>query len=253
MWTAIQYVGSGLTLIAFIVAVVAWVHKWQLLKTERLIKSVPKAKRAELVERTLVLFKVDTSNLTRQQQYDLALRQINEQANKSRRTFVIRLAIAALLAALTFFALPKISTPSSGSLSGEIDKTEVMTGPSGNAQLFIHLLIRNAGEATPVNQFNLKINHITSKSINYDGPFEKINERYTIPQTGGKQPIVIQPQDSIIKKTQEAIGKGGEVNGWLMRSLPMVSEGAMRQPGMRYTVSFSDASGKNYEVSYEMR
>lgn len=252
MWTAIQYVGSGLTLVAFLAALAAWLYRRQLLIKERLIQSVPEGKRAELVERTLVLFKVDTHRLTKKQQYDLALEQIREQARKFKLTAGVIVIIAIIAAALTVAAIWQINPATTGSLSGDIDEAAVVPDQGGNSRLFIHLLIKNAGSPTPVNHYAVHIKHVTSKSIEYDGGFQEINDRYTIPETGGRQPIVIQPQDSIIRKTQEAIGKDQKVDGWLMLALPL-PEGVMRQPGMRYTVSFADAYGKKYEAGYEMR
>lgn len=63
MWTAIKYVGSAVTLVAFVAAVAAWLYRSRLLEKERLLRTVPEQERAALVERTLVLFKVDAERL----------------------------------------------------------------------------------------------------------------------------------------------------------------------------------------------
>jgi hypothetical protein len=105
MWTAISYVSSALTLIAFVWAVSAWLYRFRLLRTERLIRTVPETERAALVERTLVLFSIDSTKLTRDQQYKLALRQIHEQAANYRVTAIVVVIIACLAAAVTLIAL----------------------------------------------------------------------------------------------------------------------------------------------------
>lgn len=260
MWTAIKYVGSGLTLVAFLCALAAWLYRSYLLRRERLIKSVPEAKRAALVERTLVLFNIDTRKLTPEQQYNLALEQIRDRAKRFRVTAGVIVVIALIAAVLTFIAIPKVSppptpsptpTPTPGSLSGEIEEVEVVP-QGGNSQVFIRLSIRNAGPPTPVNQYEVRVNHVSSMSINYNGPFEEINVRYTLPPVGGRRAIIIQPQDSIIKKTEEAIATNERVSGWLRLSLPL-PDSVLRQAGIHYTVSFADAARNKYEVPYTVR
>jgi hypothetical protein len=260
MWTAIKYVGSGLTLVAFLCALAAWLYRSYLLRRERLIKSVPEAKRAALVERTLVLFNIDTRKLLPEQQYNLALEQIRDRAKRFRVTAGVIVVIALIAAVLTFVAIPKVSppptpsptpTPTPGSLSGDIKKLEVVPVQGDSAQVFIYLSIKNVGPPTPVNQYTILINHVSSKSIEFNGFFEEISGNYTIPQAGGK-PIVIQPQDSIIKKTRESIRKDDEVEGWLMLSLPLPGS-ILRQAGMRYTVSFIDVYDNKYKVKKELQ
>jgi len=81
MWEAIKYVGSGLTLAAFLAAVAAWVFKNKINEKERLIRSAPAEDRSKLVMTTLEFFSVDARGLTQDQQYGLALRQIRARAS----------------------------------------------------------------------------------------------------------------------------------------------------------------------------
>jgi tetratricopeptide (TPR) repeat protein len=105
MWKAIAYVSSGVTLIAFISAVVAWVYRNQILKTERIIRLAPEDARAGLVERALEFFSVDTSGLTRKQKYDLAIKQIHARAARFRTTATVVVIITFLAAGVTTFAI----------------------------------------------------------------------------------------------------------------------------------------------------
>lgn len=98
MWNAISYVSSAVTLLAFIAAVIAAVLRTKILQKERLIKNVPEKDRAQLVERTLEFFSIDTASLTRGQRYDLALRQINARAARFRTTAIVTVIIAVLAA-----------------------------------------------------------------------------------------------------------------------------------------------------------
>jgi hypothetical protein len=76
MWQAIQYVASGVTLCAFIIAAIASVIKARLKRRRELIESAPEEDRANLVARTLEFFDVDTSGLSRKQQHDIAINRL---------------------------------------------------------------------------------------------------------------------------------------------------------------------------------
>ena len=59
MWEAIQYVTTGLTLVAFLVTVIAWAFKSKSEERERLIKAASEDKRADLVRSALEFFEVE--------------------------------------------------------------------------------------------------------------------------------------------------------------------------------------------------
>jgi hypothetical protein len=262
MWTALKYVSSAVTLIAFICAIAAWMYRSYLQGRERLIKTVPEGERARLVEKTFVLFNIDTAKLSRKHQYDLALKQIRERITKFLVTAVVIVIIAGLGTVLAFVAMPKTSpppvptptpAPTPESLSGKIERVEVIPGPDGNTQVFMLLSIENTGTPVSINQYAIQINHVTSKSFEYNGQLnEEIKGPYTLPQAGGKAAVVIQPQDSIISKTSEAIGTGREVRGWLKLALP-IPDKVLSQPGTRYRVSFVDATQKTHQAVYQMQ
>lgn len=103
-WNAITYVSSGLTLIAFVTACGVWIYRRHILGTERRIQLAPEAERAVLVEQTLEFFRVDTSRLSRQQQYEIALRQIDARAAKFRLTAILIFALAIITAMVALYA-----------------------------------------------------------------------------------------------------------------------------------------------------
>jgi hypothetical protein len=110
-WSAIAYVSSGLTLIAFIVAVAAWVHSNNILGVERRIKLAPAQDRAALVEQTLEFFRVDTTKLTRAQQYDLAIRQIEGRAQRFRTVARVVTVVAVVAGGVAVYALSRPPIP----------------------------------------------------------------------------------------------------------------------------------------------
>ena len=73
-WEAIQYVTSGLTLVAFVAAVVAWIGKSAIRRQENLIKSAKLEDRGRLVEMALEGFQVSTSDLTGDQKFQLLMK-----------------------------------------------------------------------------------------------------------------------------------------------------------------------------------
>ncbi len=107
MWEAIQYVTTGLTLVAFLVTVIAWAFKSKSEERERLIKAASEDKRADLVRSALEFFEVDTTGLTKEQKYDLALAQIHARAQRFRTTALVVCVLAVILAGVSAFAISR--------------------------------------------------------------------------------------------------------------------------------------------------
>jgi hypothetical protein len=105
MWVAIQYVTSGLTLVAFLVAVIAWVYKSKSEERERLIQAAPEDTRPDLVHSALEFFDVNTVGLTRGQKYDLALVQIHARAQRFRTIAIVVCILAVILAGVSAYAI----------------------------------------------------------------------------------------------------------------------------------------------------
>src|SRR5688572_20348233 len=100
-WEFIKYVSSGITLIAFLGALAAWLIKFAILRKERMIKSATSKEKAKLVESALEFFKVDTRALTREQKYNLALQQIHQRARRFRTIAIVVVVVAGLAAAVS--------------------------------------------------------------------------------------------------------------------------------------------------------
>jgi len=101
---AIQYVGTPIALVAFVVAVVAWVYRSRLVERRKLIEAAPEAERGKLLDATIRDFTtVNTETLTRDQRYQLALRLIEERSARTRVLALVGVLTAAMLAVVILF------------------------------------------------------------------------------------------------------------------------------------------------------
>ena len=105
MWESISYVSSGLTLVAFIIAAIAKVYSNRLKQKERLISLASESERTHLVANALEFFNIDTSNLTKGQQFELAKQQISNRAKRFYVTTIVVVIIAILGTALSIYAI----------------------------------------------------------------------------------------------------------------------------------------------------
>jgi hypothetical protein len=108
-WQAIQYVTSGLTLCAFIVAVTAWVYKRYSQDQRLRIESARPEARASLVSPTLEGFHVDATRLTKEQQYDIVLKQIAARIERFRLIASVVVVLAMIGALLSGYSVSKAS------------------------------------------------------------------------------------------------------------------------------------------------
>ncbi len=133
MWETIKYIGSGITLAAFIIAVAAWIYRLKILERGRLIQLAPENDRRELVEQTLEFFDIDTGGLTREQKYDLVLQQIRAKATRFKITATVIVIIAFLTAGITFFAIYEV--PNSNSNNSNNNRPLAEETPAANINL----------------------------------------------------------------------------------------------------------------------
>lgn len=119
LWEKIQYVTTGLTLIAFLVSVIAWTYKSKSEERERLIKTAPDDKRGDLVQSALEFFNINTSGLTKADQYKLALVQIHARAQRFRITAIVVCILAVILATVSAYAISKTSAKENKNPEGQ--------------------------------------------------------------------------------------------------------------------------------------
>jgi hypothetical protein len=126
LFEAIQYVGTPIALVAFIVAVVAYAYRGRLEARRKLIEAAPEQERARLLEATLRDFStVPTDTLTREQRYDLAVRLIAERTAKFKMMTMVSVVIAGMLAAVVVIFTLFPAEAEGGSLTVRVQ------GPNG--------------------------------------------------------------------------------------------------------------------------
>ncbi|MGH6847940.1 MAG: hypothetical protein ACREC0_11030 [Methylocella sp.] len=105
MWEAIAYVSSGITLVAFIGALIAWSVKWKSEEHERLIRTAKESDRAALVRNALEFLNVDTAGLTQEYQFKLAIEQINLRGQRFKISSAVICFMALVAASITTYAI----------------------------------------------------------------------------------------------------------------------------------------------------
>jgi hypothetical protein len=116
MWETISQIGSGLTLIAFIVAAVVALMRQRLLHRERQLAAAPEGDRGTVIQALNDSFlvpslPVDPSTLTAEQQYMLLLQQIRDRSRRYLIASVVVVTLGVLIAAVTAVAISRRNEP----------------------------------------------------------------------------------------------------------------------------------------------
>ncbi|HET7230418.1 MAG TPA: hypothetical protein VFJ16_10480 [Longimicrobium sp.] len=92
-----------------------------MLAREREIALAPESERARLLEREVEFFDVDTANLTRQQRYDLAVRQIAARAQRFRIIAIVVSLITITAGMVTVYSTRQAQQKEKGGVDGRTD------------------------------------------------------------------------------------------------------------------------------------
>ncbi|MBY6263809.1 hypothetical protein EI613_18080 [Azospirillum sp. 412522] len=85
IWNTVTQISSGFSLAAFLIAVFYFVYKNKIKEQGKIIRDAPEGERVKVIKAYLEWFDVDTEKLTKQQAYEIAIRQINV---KERRYYI---------------------------------------------------------------------------------------------------------------------------------------------------------------------
>jgi hypothetical protein len=172
LFSAVQYVGSGLSLIAFITAagVVAYVAR--LKQRAKIIGSAPSKDRLDAIAMAAEFFPVKSSNLSSEQQREIVLAQIKMRAR--RETYV---AAVCLLASLLFAIVAIVALERSQSAPTQRPDSSLSIDQSSDAQ--------RTNEARPAFNPVPSAIHSSIESRNYDlskdfGTINNINSAWSV-------------------------------------------------------------------------
>lgn len=139
------------------------------------------------------------------------------------------------------------------SLTGNIEQVLIRQESDGRVQVFVRLVVKNGGHATVAQQYFVRITHATSTSFEVKCEAAEIDESFTLKQEGAPAELVVQTKDDLIRKTRQAVSRGGEESGWLRFDLPEIeqlTDDFLRQSGIWFVVSFADAGNRPYEAVF---
>lgn len=132
-------------------------------------------------------------------------------------------------------------------LSAQIEQVIADKDAGGGAQIFIQISIRNVGAPSIAEKFTL---HIKSHDVEYHGTPAPLPDEYSSFPVGKSTKVTLRRQDAIDMKTLKPIERGGLERGWLGFVVLANELDFIRQPGMKYTISFADVAGTSHVVDY---
>ena len=104
-WSAIGYVTSGATLLAFVVASIAWLMSRALAKTKEIIETAPQSERENALRTTLESFSIDTTGLDPEAKVKLALEQLYERRRRLTVVSIVVVILACTSLVVTAYAM----------------------------------------------------------------------------------------------------------------------------------------------------
>jgi hypothetical protein len=129
-------------------------------------------------------------------------------------------------------------------LSCHIDRVVIGEGSDTKlTQVFVLLTVQNAGDPSIAENYRL---HIKASDFEYSAGPAKIPKEYTLTPADKTPKITFLQQESIVEKTGKPVERGGQEQGWLRFTMQAqeVTPEFIRRPGIKYTVSLVDISGK---------
>lgn len=138
--------------------------------------------------------------------------------------------------------------PNTPRLNGKIEQVKVgKSTDSSDAQVLIHLSVRNTGSQSIAEGFELGIKSVDFED--HDTPSD-IAKDYSLLPLDKSPKLTLGPQDSLTHMTAKPIERGSLARGWLRFAVTGARPERLWRPGMKYTVSFADVLGKTYTAEY---
>lgn len=177
LMSTIPYIGSGLTLAAFVFGVSAWVYKSKIEEREKLIRAAKQDDRAKLVQDALEFFHIETKYLTKEQKYNLAIEQIKNKAQRFKIGLIFASFVCLLGFIITLFSIIS-SNKSNENNNREIDLTKFTVADtregnpeSLNRQSPPSLNLAKATQALTISEFRVGGDTIITKSTEWSNGY----------------------------------------------------------------------------------
>ena len=116
----------------------------------------------------------------------------------------------------------------------------------------LQVIISNVGRRTSIRNYSLLITPAGEEEFRVSQPFD-LSENSSItamadPQFGNPYPYYISGQDSLSHKTNESIGRGGMMPGFLIFYIARYSIKQVLTPGTEFVIEFEDDYGNKYSA-----
>jgi hypothetical protein len=113
MWAAIQHVTTGLALVAFLGALGFLAYRTALRNRLKIINTVPRQRRADVITKELNAFGIDAKNLSTAQQYELAKREIELRSRRSSLRAILAVVVMLIFGGVAVVAIRAPEAPES--------------------------------------------------------------------------------------------------------------------------------------------
>ena len=104
-WGAIQYVGGGVSLVAFVVAAIFYAYRERLRSHAEIIRSAPEKDRLEAIATDAEFFRVDVGHLSTEAQSEIVLEQLRISSQRNLFLFVSFIVIAIVCGSIALAAI----------------------------------------------------------------------------------------------------------------------------------------------------
>jgi hypothetical protein len=131
MWQAIQYVGTGLSLVAFVVAAITFAYRARLKQRAKIILSAPAKERVDAIAATAEWFRVDVSGLSQARQQQIVLEQIRARTQRNLLVAGVTLFLAVILGVIAIISIVAPKPPGPDMRAKLIGSYQVILGPNG--------------------------------------------------------------------------------------------------------------------------
>ena len=235
-WNAIGLVTGAFSLVAFIAAAAYWSYRHSLLATERLVASVPEAERANVLEDFFQSVHVDTSNLTREQKYQLAREIIAARTKATQQKAAVIAFLALMAGVVAVFALSRpIVTGDERGSSGD-------SPPPSLSKFLLKGQIRDEFSGEPIEGASISIRNNSAQDVETDS-YGHFSFQFSVTET---EPLIrIQAAAEGYRTAIETLRLQEPTSTW-DRSLRSVAAEELRQLVGRWEASSNEDGLKEH-------